>query len=372
MQPTSLQIFESIGRHGAISEVAATNVRALLEANWRVSVVAADLCEALRPHVEWIPLHVPKKLFAYKWLSARHFLLKARGKTAFDVVHAHQPQISDSVDVFQCHYLTRAAAQSGSLPSWKGRQGFSRAQEEIVLRAEDRFYRRLSSLRGPRAPQILFNSPFTQQNFVSIYGEPQSSEILLCAAPDFAPPTPAQRAQARQKWAPEAAGKIVLGFMGGNIERKGYKRVLDAAARCENVFLLFGGPYADQIETPQRSVKNVGFIEDKASFFAACDALVMASEFEPLGVIAFEAASFGVPTIALASVGALEMMRPENAALEWGPHDSLDALGAKCRENAEAMRRGAQKVCEKFGRAAYNAHLVSVCESVAAKKNRYL
>jgi glycosyltransferase involved in cell wall biosynthesis len=369
LKPRYLQIFESIGMDGAISEVTADTLRAMLNADWHVTVVASELNKEFHSHVEWRHLHVPKKLFAYKWLTARHYLLQARGTETFDVTHAHQPQISDSVDIFQCHYLTRAAANRNCLPSWKGREGISRFQEEIVLRAEDRFMQRLQGIRGANAPHILFDSELTKDEFITLYGEPQKPDVLIYATPPYSSLTNAERLIHRKKLVPDAGEKIVVGFLGGGIKRKGYEKVIPAIKENKNTFLLFGGPFSDSVDTSScNRIKNVGFVKDKESFFSACDVFVVASTFEPLGMVALEAAAYGVPVIATPSVGALKTMQDYGAALPWYDHTLFGDICAAAVLNKEEMRAGAQRLCQEMDRKAYDRRIVELCESIRETK----
>jgi len=170
------KVFEAVGDFSAIGRGAALDCRILLEAGYRVSVVSKLIDADLKKEVDWHPLYVPPRGFALQWLSARHYLLGAMKAQHADVIHAHQPQISDSCDVFQCHFLTRAVAKRGLLAPWRGKKALTRGQEEIVLRAEDRYYRRLANLKsrlgGLSAPRILFISDLMQREFHSLYGDP--------------------------------------------------------------------------------------------------------------------------------------------------------------------------------------------------------
>ena len=84
MNPTYCKVFEAVGDYSAIARVTELDCRILLEANWQVTVVSKFLSEELRSHVQWRPLHVPERAFAWKWATARHFLLQARGNDHYD------------------------------------------------------------------------------------------------------------------------------------------------------------------------------------------------------------------------------------------------------------------------------------------------
>ena len=370
MKPTYLKIFQAVGDYSAIARGTALDCRIMLEAGWHVTVVAHTLDPELKKEVEWRPLTVPNRVFAYQWLAGRHFLLQARGNEAFDCIHAHQPQICDACDLFQCHFLTRAVARRNAFKPWRGKSALMRIQEEIVLRAEDRFYRRLARLRGDSAPNALFISQLLLDEFTEIYGAPQKSEVLVKAPPAARPASPQERAQARQKWAPEAGNKLVVGFLGGTHKHKGFERVLRALENQPELFLLFGGPGTQDFAAPQlgNRFKNVGFVKDVRDFYAACDVFVIASLFEPLGMVAFEAAASGVPVIATEGVGAWASLQHYGAGALWRSDEDLGALARDLDARREEVMRGTQRLIQERGVAAYGKRLVEVCDQIRNAK----
>src|SRR5580658_8954815 len=106
-RPTLCIIHEGIGNYNAIAKIAMTDARLALANGWDVTCVAKRLDEELARQVQWLPLYVPPRLYFYKWVTARRFIRKALGGRTFDVIHAHQPQVADLADVFDCHYLSR-------------------------------------------------------------------------------------------------------------------------------------------------------------------------------------------------------------------------------------------------------------------------
>lgn len=345
----------------------------MLEANWRVTVVSKFLSEELRPYVEWRPLHVPEKAFAWKWATARRFLLQARGTDLFDCVHGDQPQISDHCDLFRLHFLTRAAANRGILAPWRGKRALTRAQEEIVLRLEDRFMRRLARLPAERAPHVLFISELMQQEFSQLYGAPAHGSVEVNAVPSAHFPDETTRQRARQKWAPEAGKKLIVGFLGGTHERKGFRHVLRALESSSELFLLFGGPDSANFQIPpslQPKMKVAGFVDDVPDFLAACDVFVVASQFEPLGMVALEAAAYGVPVVASEGVGALPTLLRYGCGLTWPLGSSLQNVAKKAAENRSKMNEGALRMSEELGSRNYAKRLLALCEEACERNAR--
>jgi len=187
-------IFESIGRHSAIGKVAMADVQIALDAGFDVSVVAKHLDESLQAQVQWLKLAVPPRIFLLKWLTARTAIERALGGRTFDNVHAHQPQAASLSDVFQCHYLTRAAYELNCLESRPGlRPAFIRWQEHAVLRAEDRYYRRWNP-----ATHMLFVSPLVRNQFQKFYGLPPRQNVVINPFPPIAFPSDERRRTARR------------------------------------------------------------------------------------------------------------------------------------------------------------------------------
>lgn len=372
MEPTYCKVFEAVGDYSAIARVCELDCRILLEANWQVTVVSKFLSEELRPHVQWRSLHVPERAFAWKWATARRFLLKARGGDPFDCVHGDQPQIADRCDLFRLHFLTRAAANRGLLSSWRGKRALTRAQEEVVLRLENRFMRRLARLPTENAPHVQFISELMREEFSRLYGTPARFSVEVNAPPPARFATDAERRVARDKWAPQAAQRLVVGFLGGTHERKGFRPLLRALEASGEVFLLFGGPGSDTFTVPpslKDKVKTVGFVSDVGEFFAACDAFVVSAPFEPLGMVALEAAARGVPVLAGEGVGALPTLLQYGCGMAWAQDSALEPLVRSAVGARVAMNTGATRMCAELGAQNYAKRLLALCEA-ARQRNQ--
>ncbi|BCM93438.1 hypothetical protein IAD21_05329 [Abditibacteriota bacterium] len=370
MNPTYCKVFEAVGDYSAIARVCELDCRILLEANWNVTVVSKFLSEELRPHVQWRPLHVPEKAFAWKWATARRFLLQARGEDSFDCVHGDQPQIADKCDLFRLHFLTRAASNRGLLAPWRGKRALTRAQEEVVLRLEDRFMCRLAHLPREKSPHVMFISELMREEFAHLYGVPTRSSVEVNAAPPAKFPSNSERQTARQQWASEADHRMVIGFLGGTHERKGFRHVLRALESSKDLFLLFGGPSSEGFNIPdalRSKMKVVGFVDDVNEFFAACDAFIVAAQFEPLGMVALEAASRGVPVIASEGVGALPTLLQYNCGLAWPREAALEPLVQNAVRDRAAMNQGATRMCAELGARHYTQRLLALCDEAKGR-----
>lgn len=345
--PNLCMVFEAMGPFNAIGRIAMAEVEAALDAGWRVSVVAHRLCDSLKDRVEWLPLYNPPRGFAVKWLTARHFIKKAMGDPSrFDLIHGHQPQVADLCDIFECHYLTRAAMERGCRDARRGLRGVAaRLQESLVLRAEDRCFRN----RNPKTT-FVFGSHFTRDEFARLYGRPDKEEVETYPAPAWHPPSDEEKASARHEYAGDWDGPVV-GFLGGMDERKGYRAALDGVADAPGVFLALGGLHGDQVIPPsvlEGRFRGEGLIGDVDRFYAAIDVLLVPSVFEPFGLVCFEAASRGVPVIATPTVGALPALESYGVGQVWELGKPLKSLIDLFIENKQAGQAACKELVDHY------------------------
>ena len=338
-------ICEQIGGQASIGKIARQEVEFALNAGWQVTVVANYLDPVLQREVEWLRLYVPPRSFAFQWLSGRYWIKKALGTRTFDVVHGHQPQVADLTDVYQCHFLTRAAYERGCLYDGQGvKRWLEVSQKRVVLAAEDYFYRRWN----PRT-LMLYDSHLTRDCFERFYGVPPFCQTLIYASPEERFATSDERAAARTRWLGQSRAGIVAGFLGGLVERKGYRRILHSLTGETDVFLLMGGPNSDGFCAPElkENMRSVGECRDIDSFYAACDVLLVPSLFEPFGLVASEAIARGVPVIATDEVGALPHILEHGAGARWNPTEPLVPIIRSLVESPARFRDG----CARYNRA---------------------
>ena len=369
-QPTLCLIHEAIGPYSAIAKIAELQVRTALDAGWSLSVVAKRLDESLHDRVNWLRLTVPRRMFLLKWLTARHFIRTAIGDRRFDVIHAHQPQVADIADVFHCHFLTRVAYERKCLEQRPGlRPRLIRLQQQGVLYAEDRCYRRWNP-----ATHMVFCSELIRREFSRLYGPPPAQEVLVNSCPPIDFPTADQRLAARRRWVGNDFKGLVLGYIGGLQERKGFKSVLRALAGKKEIFLLMGGQFTDGFSDPALAgrMKSVGLVSDVKSFFHACDAVIVPSLFEPLGLVAFEAAAAGAPVIATEQVGALPHLLEHDAGLLWEQGQDLPALVRLAAAQRARFNAGAVRLAEAISEERQSRRLLEIYDEVLRQKHGVL
>jgi glycosyltransferase involved in cell wall biosynthesis len=364
-RPKLCVIHEGIGEYNAISKVAMAGAEVALEAGWDVSCIAKQLDEKLATRVTWLKLHVPSRLFFYKWMTARHYIQKALGGRTFDIIHAHQPQVSDLSDIFQCHFLTHMLFERQCTDRSSELRGIVRnAQERAVLVAEDFRYRHWN----PRTT-MLFNSEGTRQDFSRLYGQPPQNEVLPCPMPRVNLASAEERRAAKRSYLGEDCKLPVVGFLGGSIQRKGIQRLIAASAAENQLQFLVGGSGSDNVSfAPSARCKKIGLVRDLDRFYAACDVLLVASIYEPLGLVAFEAAARGTPVIATPEVGALPYLMEHSVGARWQPGTPLLPVVRELASRSQQIIEGVGRMELALGPARYGRRLLDTYEAVLKQK----
>jgi len=368
--PSICVIHEAIGNQGAIARVAMSGVRIALDAGWRVSVVAKYLDPSLADRVEWLRLYVPPRGFALKWLTAGAFIAQALAGREFDVIYAHQPQAAPRANVFQCHYLTRAALKQSGIAAGAGLGArLSQAQERLVLRAEDGCYRR----RRPGC-RMLFNSEMTQADFHRFYGRSREEEALILPCPQAKVSDDAERTRSRIAMLGSDTTLPVVGFLGGAQPRKGLQRLLAVAVHEAELFILAGGAGSADFAAPDMAgrFRGVGYVKDTAAFFAACDVLMVPSYYEPLGLVAMEAVAHGVPVIAAEEVGALPCLLRYGAGLRWDGQSPIGPLVQKVVADRSTFAAGCARMAADCSEEHYARRLLTHFEAALRDKRGVL
>ncbi|MSP50869.1 MAG: glycosyltransferase [Alphaproteobacteria bacterium] len=143
-------------------------------------------------------------------------------------------------------------------------------------------------------------------DYVIERGFPRSSAHY---APNFVLDERAAAVPRQQHGTPEGV-PLVLAL--GRLHRnKGFDVLLRAVATLPSVYLWIGGsgPLAGELKSLcrtlgiQERVRFLGWRDDAAALYAACDVFVCSSRIEPLGNVVIEAWAHERPVVAAASIG---------------------------------------------------------------------
>jgi UDP-glucose:(heptosyl)LPS alpha-1,3-glucosyltransferase len=229
-------------------------------------------------------------------------------RRAWDAVQSHERTLSQ--DVYRagegCHraYLAAMGARVRRRPAY----------HRLLLSLERRVF--------ARTPEIVAISRRGAEEIRHLYGVPAERLSVIYNGVDLAryhPDTrPQYRGSAREE-AGVAAGAWVVLFVGSGFERKGLATALEALARLDDprARLLVVGkgdarPYrrlAVELGIAER-VTWLGPRPDVERWYAAADALVLPTRYEPFGNVHLEALASGLPVVTTTRAGGAEALTP--------------------------------------------------------------
>ena len=172
---------------------------------------------------------------------------------------------------------------------------------------------------------------------------------------------------------------LTLLHVGSGFERKGVGTILRAMARASAAshLIVVGGDkraaryqsLAGELGIASR-VQFVGVQRDPRPYYAAADAFVMASLYEPFANASMEALAMGLPVVTSAKSGAAEILEQGKTgyvcdALDIGGFSSaIDALAD--RDRRLTMGVAARVLAEKFSIDAMTTQLLSLYQRLLA------
>jgi glycosyltransferase involved in cell wall biosynthesis len=278
-----------------------------------VSLPESGLVE---PHLISAAL-LPNKLRDH-WFSWR--LREARRRAGIDVMIACNRV--DSADIGVC-----GGTHLGFLRA-TGRRPKRTDRWQIAL--ERRYYR--------NAKIIIAHSKLMRDELQELYGVNESKIRVLYPPIDggrFAPADPARRRQLRQKYG-FGDDEIVLLFPSSSHERKGLPAIESALqGTALPIVVAVAG------RAPGRTsgrVRYLGFVRQIEECYQAADLSILASRYEPFGMVGVETVMCGTPAILSSRVGALEVIAP-HAKFTFEP-DDIAGLRAAIERAVRAVATG--------------------------------
>lgn len=346
MKPTLAVVHNNIDDKSSIGAIAAWDVREALERGWHVTAVCRDLDPALAPHVTHRPLYVPARLHLLQWSVARPTVRAALRGVRPDVLLVHQPQLAAIADVWNVHYLSRAARQTRG-PLAKGlRPRVQDLQAAGVAVLEDHYLRRV-----PASTRILFCGDGLRADFAHLYGAPRNARVLYNPAFKSSVSAPGRLPDQglRSALVGDHAGPVV-GFLGGGDVRKGADLVLDAVARDPNVFLVHAGPTRLDDSDPrlQGRTRGLGNLGDINELLDVVDVLLVPSRFDPFPLVVAEAASRGVPVLVAAPVGTAPLVAETGAGELWAADQPLGPAVARLVAGRAQFAAGGRRLADRL------------------------
>lgn len=207
--------------------------------------------------------------------------------------------------------------------------GFLRATGRASKRS-DVWQIALERRQYEQANVIVAHSQLMREELRDLYGVKEDKIRLLYPPVDsarFAPIDPAQRIALRRRFG-FADHEIVLLFPSSSHERKGLP-LIEAALRdtALPVVLAVAGRPPERIS---ERVRYIGYVKDIEDGYRAADFTILASTYEPFGLVGVESAMCGTPVILPASIGCCDAIAA-HAKFVFAPGDVDDLRATLAR-----------------------------------------
>jgi len=193
-------------------------------------------------------------------------------------------------------------------------------------RLENRFY------ASRKLEKVICPAEVVRRDLMECYHTSPERLVVALSGVDTAAFNLERRRELRESARKEiglAAGEFCFLFVGTDWVRKCLLTVLDALASVPGALLYAVGPYdpsayrryaeragvAGRVRFPPRRA-------DIVSYYAAADAVVAPSCYEPFGMVPLEAVACGVPAIITRGMGVAEVLDDESAIVLDDPADS--------------------------------------------------
>ncbi len=362
---------------GGAERFVATTLAALAESGFDLELTLLTrqwLGGALQHAViECNPRYVGRLWRDYTFASrVQHVLARER----FDLVQSHERiagcDIFRAGDGVHAAWLAQRARQQSGLTRMAA--SFS-PWHRYTLAAERAMF------ADPRLRAVICISELVRNDIRRFYGVPEEKLHVIYNGIDLARYHPRLASEYRDAYRqsqgiPDAAPLFV--YVGSGFERKGVGPLLNAlaAAKAKDSYLLIVGAdkdlarYRHQAEQLGlgRRVIFTGGIKDVRPCYAAADAFVLPTLYEPLSNAALEALACGLPSILSTQCGAAELIEPGVSGYVC---DALDvpALSDYLERLAipgvaAGMRAAARQSVEHLGLSAMSDRLLGLYRSL--------
>jgi glycosyltransferase involved in cell wall biosynthesis len=306
----------------------------------RKAQATANICFHRVPVMPWPGL---ARFLSFYWMASRAVDAAARQHGGFDAVYSPGPNCRqvEVCTAWFCqarqHELLRSGKlrpEPGNVSDWL-RLAHRRIYAAVVTRLERAFY------RSPRLRTVVSPAQVLKDDLVASYGIEPERIVVAHAGVDPETFSVSQRDALRAKARAELGlgeGEFWFLFAGTEWVRKGMLTVHAALREVPQARLLAVGPYDPA--SWKRHAERAGIAgrirylpprRDIIFYFAAADALVAPSVFEPFGLIPLEAMACGLPVIVTPPMGVTEIVTPEDAVILNRAEDAAELASAMQR-----------------------------------------
>ncbi|HEY7362575.1 MAG TPA: glycosyltransferase family 4 protein [Methylomirabilota bacterium] len=353
--------------HGGVERATAGLITALVEHGYELHLASLPGQDP----IDGVVLHrLPMPPLA---ATARALLLAAATRLLatrdWDVVQSHERTLGQDI------YRAGEGCHRGYLLSRGGPSG-RRLYHRVVLALEQRVF--------ARTPHIVAISNAGKREIETLYAVSPHRVTVIYNGVDLQRFHPANRktmraaARTEAGLAPDAWTAL---FVGSGFERKGLATAIEAMALLgdpQSRLLVVGkgdvGPYR-ALAARHRVAERLIWLGPRADverWYAAADAGVLPSRYEPFGNVHLEALASGLPIVASASAGGSEVVRTGVNGVIVDPRDprAVAAGLAELRQRGAAMGEAARASAEPFTYAAQVAAFAPLYRTCASAKGK--
>lgn len=189
-------------------------------------------------------------------------------------------------------------------------RGFLQASGRVAGLA-DRWQIKLESAQYRHAGKVVAHSDMMREELVRLYGIVPEKIVVNYPPVDtarFSPVSDGERARLREQLG-FADDQVVFVFPSSSHHRKGYELLAECFEDSGLPLLLAvaGRPVA----TRSQRVRYIGYQAQIADVYRAADYAILASSYEPFGLVGIESVLCGTPVILDARIGATEVLDAE-------------------------------------------------------------
>jgi glycosyltransferase involved in cell wall biosynthesis len=233
-------------------------------------------------------------------------------------------------------------------------------------RSSDTRQIKIERLQYRQASVIVAHSAMMRDELRTLYAVPDSKIRVLYPPVDrtrFSPVSAEKRAQLRKQFG-FADNEIILLFPSSSHERKGLP-LIEAALRDSGlpvVIAVAGRPPAQASE----KLRYIGYAKNIEDAYCAADFTILASTYEPFGLVGIESVMCGTPVIFPTNVGCVSAIA-DNAKFTFQPGNADDLRRTVQRAlDAKPVGVSAESILYDTSIAAHVSVLLELAVSVSA------
>jgi UDP-glucose:(heptosyl)LPS alpha-1,3-glucosyltransferase len=286
---------------------------------YRFVVLSAELDERLRPLVEWRRIRVPRRPSSLK-IPVFSLLAGFRlWRTRASLVHTMGAVVPNRADVATVQFCSAGFVERTGVLAPRDRPPLRRLNSglvRVIALASERWCYRRSRVRTLAAVSRGVAGELTRHYpGVPITVTPNGVDV------ERFKPDPDARAQLRRE---ENVGddEVVLLFVGNDWEHKGLRILIEAAAQSGverlRIWVVGRGNderYSELARAHGVPIRFFGIRRDTERWYSAADVFVLPTLYETFSLVAYEAATAGLPVVATRVNGIDELLEGERAGL---------------------------------------------------------